>query len=107
MANRRIPLVDFANNVVMVGAPYAPALLDNHNWRQIVEYIHSNGSVGAQIEACANMITAAVCSIDDGGLASVCGSQALRAYSNRGSPADFLAKGPADVSPRPVWAENG
>jgi len=90
VANGGIPFVDFANKVVMSGAPYDPALLDEYNWTQIIEYIHSNTSVGTQIEASANMITSAICSVDGGRPVSVCDSSAIKGFQGAGSSADFF-----------------
>jgi thiol-disulfide isomerase/thioredoxin len=93
VGNGGIPFVDFANKVVMTGAPYDPALLDEYNWTQIIGYIQSNESVGVQIEASANMITSAVCSVDGGRPVSVCDSPAIRVYSSVGSSADLVGIG--------------
>lgn len=90
VANGGIPFVDFANKVVMSGAPFSPALLDEYNWTQIIESIHTNASVGTQIEASANMITSAICSVDGGRPVSVCNSSAIKGFQVAGSSADFF-----------------
>lgn len=72
-----IPFVDFAGKEALVGASYSPSIVDFYNWSQVVTQIEHNTTIGATIEASANAITYAICSVDGGQPASVCSAQPI------------------------------
>jgi len=100
VAQQGIPFVDFAGRVALVGAPYDPGVIDLYNWSQIVSQIQANTTVGATLEASANAITYAICSVDGGQPASVCSSQPVMEMRSifGGDPPQTLS-GQTTISP--------
>lgn len=69
------PFIDFANRYALPGSPVGSEwfkLIENYNWSQVVALIQSNTSVGVQMRAAANAITAAICSLDGNRPSNVC-----------------------------------
>ncbi len=73
VAQGSIPFVDFGGKLALIGAPFSPALLSGYNWSEIVAQVEQNTTLGATIEAAANAITRAICSVDGGKPSTVCG----------------------------------
>jgi hypothetical protein len=69
------PFVDFGNKYVIGGASYDPALLANLSWGQVAaDLANPSSTVGQAIDATANRITAAICTMTGNKPGDVCTS---------------------------------
>jgi thiol-disulfide isomerase/thioredoxin len=69
-----IPFIDFANEYTTFTSQYSPVVISNLNWTEIASQLNStNSSVANSIDGAANSLISAVCKIDGGQPASVCG----------------------------------
>ncbi|HUZ55420.1 MAG TPA: DUF929 family protein, partial [Streptosporangiaceae bacterium] len=76
------PFVDFGNRYVIDGASYDPMLLANLTWQQIgADLANPKSTVGQAIDATANRITAAICTITNHQPGSVCTSTGVTSAS--------------------------
>jgi len=73
--NNSFPFVDFGNKYVIGGASYDPALLANLSWSQVAaDLANPSSTVGRAIDATANRITAAICTMTGNKPGDVCTS---------------------------------
>jgi hypothetical protein len=69
------PFVDFANQYVIVGASYNPALLSGQGWAKITDDVtDSSSDIGKAIGGTANYMTAAICKLTSNQPATACTS---------------------------------
>ncbi len=66
------PFLNFGDKYVISGALWAPSSLENDNWTSVYTAIGSNTTLGNQIKAGANVMTALVCRLTNNQPASVC-----------------------------------
>jgi len=80
--NNSFPFVDFGNKYVIDGASYDPALLANLSWGQVAaDLSNPSSTVGQAIDATANRITAAICTMTGSKPGDVCTSTAVTSAS--------------------------
>ncbi|MEM3186210.1 MAG: DUF929 family protein [Conexivisphaerales archaeon] len=73
--NGNIPFIDIANRYILVGAQFSPSLFQGLNWTQIASQLDNpDSSVAKAVDASANTIITAICSVDGGNPATVCSS---------------------------------
>jgi hypothetical protein len=76
--NNSFPFVDFGNEYVIDGASYDPALPANLSWGQVAaDLSNPSSTVGQAIDATANRITAAICTMTGSKPGDVCTSTAV------------------------------
>jgi len=69
-----IPFLDIGNQYVLLSSPFSPTILTGLSWEQIYSQLDNvNNSVSKQIDAGAASIIAAICKVDGGKPANVCG----------------------------------
>jgi thiol-disulfide isomerase/thioredoxin len=70
-----IPFIDFANQSVEPGSPYAdPTIFGKENWSVITNRLYNTSSIESRVVlGSANLFTAAICKADGNQPASVCG----------------------------------
>ncbi len=70
-----IPFLDIANQFLITGATYSPGVLSGKSMNEIAtEITKPNSTISNNINASANLITAAVCSVTHNQPSSVCNS---------------------------------
>jgi hypothetical protein len=80
--NGSFPFVDFGNKYVIDGASYDPGLLANLSWGQIAADLSDpTSTVGRAIDATANHITAAICTMTGEKPGDVCTSTGVTSAS--------------------------
>ncbi|MGN6791598.1 MAG: DUF929 family protein [Streptosporangiaceae bacterium] len=80
--NNSYPFVDFGNKYVIAGASYDPALLANLSWGQVAaDLANPSSTVGKAIDATANRITAAICTMTGNEPGDVCTSTGVTSAS--------------------------
>lgn len=79
-----IPFIDIANKYVLIGASYGPALLKGMDWSQIATAMANPASpVAKQVDAAANMLTAAICKATNGQPSSVCATPTIKTLQGK------------------------
>ena len=75
-----VPFIDIANRYVWSGSLYDPGYLAGLSWSTIAKQVHDGTSpAGTSILAGANILSAAICSLDGGHPGSVCTSAPVAA----------------------------
>jgi hypothetical protein len=78
-----IPFVDIANRWVLAGASYNATDLQGKTWAEIASAATSGTGVGLHLDATANWITAALCSVTGNKPASVCSDPVIAGLETR------------------------
>ena len=78
-----IPFVDIANRWVLAGASYNATDLQGKTWAQIASAAASGTGLGLHLDATANWITAALCSVTGNKPASVCSDPVIAGLETR------------------------
>lgn len=78
-----IPFVDIANRWVLAGASYNATDLQGKTWAQIASAATSGTGLGLHLDATANWITAALCSVTANKPASVCSDPVIAGLETR------------------------
>ena len=74
-----IPFIDFGNKFMQSGAEYSPQILQGLTYDNIAGQMTVSGTnVGGAIDAAANLLTAAICSITNNQPAQVCSTATIR-----------------------------
>ncbi len=74
-----IPFIDIANKFLITGATYNPQILSGKSLSQIASDVSNpNSNTGKEINASANLITAAICSATNNQPASACSSSVVQ-----------------------------
>jgi thiol-disulfide isomerase/thioredoxin len=77
-----IPFVDVANQYVLAGATYSPAVLDGKTWDQIAASLGDpNSDIAKSVIGGANLMTAAVCQATNNQPGDVCGQPAIKSIA--------------------------
>jgi hypothetical protein len=78
-----IPFVDIANRWVLAGASYNATDLQGKTWAEIASAATSGTGLGLHLDATANWITAALCSVTGNKPASVCSDPVIAGLETR------------------------
>jgi uncharacterized protein YneF (UPF0154 family) len=66
------PFLNFGNQYVISGALWSPTSLGSNDWSGVYSAVKSNSTLGTQIKAGANVITALICKLTNNKPATVC-----------------------------------
>jgi thiol-disulfide isomerase/thioredoxin len=79
-----IPFLDLADRFLWIGAPFDPTYLRGLSWSQVIADLNQPSSpVGQRVAAQANLLSAAICSLDGQRPVAVCRSPGVLAASRR------------------------
>jgi len=67
------PFLNFGDTYVISGALWSPALLAGSNYTSVYSAVKANSTLGSEIKAGANVLTALICKLTDDKPAAVCG----------------------------------